>query len=316
MMEFQITQEYLGFATHLVYLAPLFEETLRADTHAKGEGSTVAKVIDGSLHGYARTGIAGVANVGTDRNWCGSVFACANWYAFGRLAWDHELTSERVADEWIRRTFGSDPALVAPVKKMMLGSREAAVEYMTPLGLHHLMAEGHHYGPGAWVEPAPRADWNSTYYHRASANGIGFDRTATGSNAVAQYFPPVAAAFGDVRRVPESLLLWFHHVSWDHRMASGRTLWEELVAHYDSGVEAVRQMQATWRSLEGRVDAERYAQVRAFLAIQEKEARWWRDACVLYFQTFSGKPIPAGYDRPEHDLATYQAIRKRYVPGN
>jgi alpha-glucuronidase len=124
MMELQITREYLGFTTHLVYLAPLFEETLRADTHAKGEGSTVARVIDGSLHGYARTGIAGVANVGTDRNWCGSVFACANWYAFGRLAWDHELTSGAIADEWIRRTFGSDPALVAPVKEMMLGSRE------------------------------------------------------------------------------------------------------------------------------------------------------------------------------------------------
>ena len=316
MMEFQITQEYLGFATHLVYLAPLFEETLRADTHTKGEGSTVARVIDGSLHGYARTGIAGVANVGTDRNWCGSVFACANWYAFGRLAWDHELTSAAIADEWVRRTFGNDTALVAPVKEMMLGSREAAVDYITPLGLHHLMAEGHHYGPGPWVDTAPRVDWNSTYYHRADANGIGFDRTATGSNAVAQYFPPVAGVFGDARKVPENLLLWFHHVSWDHRMASGRTLWEELVAHYHAGVEAVRQMQATWRSLEGRVDAERYEHVRAFLAIQEREARWWRDACVLYFQSLSGKPLTEGYERPEHDLATYRAIQKRYVPGN
>ena len=197
MMEFQITQEYLGFATHLVYLAPLFEETLRADTHAKGEGSTVARVIDGSLHGHALTGIAGVANIGTDRNWCGSVFACANWYAFGRLAWDHALTSDAIADEWIRRTFGNDPALVAPVKEMMLGSREAAVDYMTPLGLHHQMAEGHHYGPGPWVSQARRADWTSVYYHRADANGIGFDRTATGSNAASQYFPPVAEVFGN-----------------------------------------------------------------------------------------------------------------------
>ena len=190
MMELQITKEYLGFATHLAFLGPLFEEALRADTHAKGEGSTVAKVIDGSLHGYATTGIAGVANVGTDRNWCGGVFACANWYAFGRLAWDHTLTSDRVADEWVRLTFGNDPALVAPVKEMMLGSREAVVDYMTPLGLVHLMAEGHHYGPGPWVSTARRADWNSVYYHRADANGIGFDRTASGSNAVAQYFPP------------------------------------------------------------------------------------------------------------------------------
>ena len=316
MMEFQITQEYLGFATHLVYLAPLFEETLRADTWAKGEGSTVARVVDGSLHGYAQTGIAGVANIGTDRNWCGSVFACANWYAFGRLAWDHGLTSDAIADEWVRRTFGNDPALLAPVKGMMLGSREAAVDYMTPLGLHHLMAEGHHYGPGPWVSQARRADWTSVYYHRADANGIGFDRTADGSNAVGQYFPPVARAFGSLNTVPEPYLLWFHHVGWDHRMASGRTLWDELVAHYYAGVEAVRRMQATWRSLEGRVDAERYDEVRAFLAIQEKEARWWRDACVLYFQTFSGRPIPAGYERPEHDLAWYEAIHRTYVPGN
>ena len=316
MLELQITQEYLGFATHLVFLAPLYEEVLRADTHAKGEGSLVAQVVDGSLHGYARTGMAGVANVGTDRNWCGSVFACANWYAFGRLAWDPMLGSEGIADEWIRTTFGNDEALVAPVKAMMLGSREAAVDYMTPLGLHHLMAEGHHYGPGPWVDRAARPDWTSVYYHRADGQGIGFDRTATGSNAVAQYFPPVAEVLGDVRRVPESLLLWFHHVRWDHRMASGRTLWHELAGRYQAGVDSVRRMQATWRSLEGRVDPERYEETRAFLAIQEKEARWWRDACVLYFQSLSGRPLPAGYEPAEHDLAYYEAIRKRYVPGN
>jgi alpha-glucuronidase len=315
MLELQITQEYLGFATHLVYLAPLFEEVLRADTHAKGAGSTVAKVVDGTLHGHALTGLAGVANVGTDRNWCGSAFACANWYAFGRLAWDHELSAAAIADEWVRMTFTNDASFVRPVVEMMLGSREAAVDYMTPLGLHHLMAEGHHYGPGPWVSEARRADWTSVYYHRADAQGLGFDRTASGSNAVGQYFPPVAAAFGRLDRVPDNHLLWFHHVGWDHRMASGLTLWEELVRHYYGGVEAVRRMQATWKSLAGPVDAERYEQVRAFLAIQEKEARWWRDACVLYFQTFSGKPIPDGYERPEHDLAYYRAITKRYVPG-
>jgi alpha-glucuronidase len=316
MMELQITQEYLGFATHLVFLAPLFEEVLRADTHASGEGSFVSKVIDGTLHRYRRTGIAGVANIGTDRNWCGSVFACANWYAFGRLAWDHTLGSERIADEWIRATFGNDPGFVEPVKQMMLGSREAAVDYMTPLGLHHQMARNHHYGPGPWVAGGPRADWTSLYYHRADADGIGFDRTAEGSNAVAQYAPPVAELFGSADRVPERYLLWFHHVSWDRRMASGRTLWEELVRRYHAGVEAVRRMQATWRSLEGRVDAERYAQVRAFLEIQEQEARWWRDACLLYFQTFSNRPIPEGYERPAHDLDYYMAITKLYVPGN
>jgi len=316
MMEFQVTQEYLGFATHLVSLGPLFEETLRADTRAKGEGSLVAKVVDGSLDGHALSGMAGVANVGTDRNWCGSVFAQSNWYAFGRLAWDPMLDSAAVAGEWARMTFGDDPAVLAPVARMMAGSREAAVDYMTPLGLHHQMAEGHHYGPGPWVDDAGRADWNSTYYHRADLNGIGFDRSATGSNAVDQYAPPVAEEYGDVRRVPERLLLWFHHVPWHHRMASGRTLWDDLALHYQAGVDAVRRMEADWRSVEGLVDRERHAQVAAFLAIQEKEARWWRDACLLYFQTFSKRPLPAGVEPPEHDLAYYEAIRKRYVPGH
>jgi alpha-glucuronidase len=315
MLELQITQEYLGFATHLVFLGPLFEETLNADTHAKGAGSTVARVIDGTLHGHTQTGMAGVANVGSDRNWCGSVFACANWYAFGRLAWDPALGSERIADEWTRMTFGNDEAFVRPVLALMMGSREAAVDYMTPLGLHHLMAEGHHYGPGPWVDDARHADWNSTYYHRADANGIGFDRTTAGSNAVGQYFPPLAETFGRLDRVSEKYLLWFHHVAWDRRMASGRTLWQELVHHYHAGVASVRDMQSTWNALESHVDAERFAQVRAFLAIQEQEARWWRDACVLYFQTFSGRPIPDGYERPEHDLAWYRSLRKRYVPG-
>ena len=315
MMEFQITQEYLGFATHLVYLAPLFEEALRADTYAKGPGSTVAKVLEGGVDPYALTGMAGVSNVGSDRNWCGSVFACANWYALGRLAWDPGLGSDVIADEWIRQTFTSDPAFVAPVKKMMLGSREAAVDYMTPLGLHHQMARNHHYGPGPWVSGGPRADWTSPYYHRADERGIGFDRTANGSNAVAQYFPPVAARWGSLEQVPDNLLLWFHHVPWDHRMRSGRPLWDELLVRYQAGVDAVRGMQATWAGLARFVDPERYEQVRAFLAIQEQEARWWRDACVLYFQTFSKRPLPEGYEKPAHDLEYYEAINSRYAPG-
>jgi len=315
MMEFQITQEYLGFATHLVYLAPLFEESLRADTHARGKGSFVAKVIDGTLDGYRRTGMAGVSNTGTDRNWCGAVFACANWYAFGRLAWDPWLGSRAIADEWVRSTFGNEGSLVTPVTEMMLGSRQAAVDYMTPLGLHHLMARGHHYGPGPWVAGGPRADWTSLYYHRADATGIGFDRTATGSNAVSQYFPPVAARFGSLETVGDDYLLWFHHVAWDHRMASGRTLWEELLHRYQAGVDGVRRMQATWRSLAGRIDAERYQQVEAFLKIQEQEARWWRDASVLYFQTFSKREVPDAYEKPEHDLDYYMKVDKKYVPG-
>jgi alpha-glucuronidase len=315
MMELQITQEYLGFATHLVYLAPLFEEALRADTHARGKGSEVARVIDGTLDGHRRTGMAGVANVGTDRNWCGAVFACANWYAFGRLAWDPWLGSRAIADEWVRATFGNESSLVTPVTEMMLGSRQAAVDYMTPLGLHHLMARGHHYGPGPWVAGGPRADWTSLYYHRADAAGIGFDRTRSGSDAVSQYFPPVAERFGSLETVGDDYLLWFHHVAWDHRLASGRTLWEELLHRYQAGVDAVRRMQATWRTLAGPIDAERYAEVEAFLKIQEQEARWWRDASVLYFQTFSKRPIPEGYEAPAHDLEYYMKLDKKYVPG-
>lgn len=317
MMEFQITKEYLGFATHLVYLAPLFKEVLDSDTYASGEGSTVARVIDGTLHGHAyeRTGMAGVANIGTDRNWCGSPFDCANWYAFGRLAWDHTVSSAAIADEWIRMTFTNDPAFVAPVQAMMLASREAAVDYMTPLGLHHQMARGHHYGPGPWVTGG-RPDWTSLYYHRADSAGIGFDRSESGSNAVGQYFPPIAHRFGSLTTVPEQLLLWFFHVPWDYPMASGRSLWDELLVRYDRGVKTVRSMQRTWDGLQGFVDAARFEQVRAFLAIQEKEARWWRDASVLYWQTFSRRPAPDEYEQPLHTLEEYQRMSHPYAPGN
>jgi alpha-glucuronidase len=316
MLELQITKEYLGFATHLVYLAPLFEEVLQADTFVNGEGSLVRQVIDGSLHGYARTGIAGVANTGSDRNWCGAVFACANWHAFGRLAWNPSLASADLADEWLRMTFTNDQKFLVPVKTMMLASRQAAVDYMTPLGLHHLMARGHHYGPGPWVTGGPRADWTSVYYHRADANGIGFDRTTSGSNAVSQYAPPVRDRFNSLKTVPEEYLLWFHHVPWDHRMASGRTLWDELTARYCRGVETVGEMRKTWQDLSAFVDPERFEETGAFLAIQEKEARWWRDASVLYFQTFSKRPINDSCGPPADTLEQYMSIGNRYVPGN
>ena len=314
MMEFQITKEYLGFATHLVYLAPLFEEVLGADTHVSGEGSLVRRVIDGSLHGYALTGIAGVANTGTDRNWCGSVFACANWHAFGRLAWNPSRSSSDLADEWLRMTFTNDARVVEPVKTMMLGSRQLAVDYMTPLGLHHLMARGHHYGPGPWVSGGARADWTSVYYHRADAGGIGFDRTASGSNAVSQYAPPVRDVFSRLDRAPEAYLLWFHHVPWDHRMPSGRTLWDEMTARYCRGVQGVRGMQGTWQRLAAFVDEERFAETRAFLAIQEEEARWWRDASVLYFQTFSKRPIRDDCGSPRQTLEYYMSVTHRFAP--
>ena len=316
MMEFQITKEYLGFATHLVYLGALYEEVLQADTYVRGKGSTVAKVVDGTLHGYKRTGLAGVANIGSDRNWSGSHFDQANWYAFGALAWDPSRSSKAIAEEWTRMTFSNDPAFVTPTVDMMMRSREAVVDYMTPLGLHHIMGRGHHYGPGPWVEGGPRADWTSVYYHRASKDGIGFDRTAKGSNAVAQYAPPVAKMFGDLKTVPERDLLWFHHVPWDYKVRSGRTLWDEMVFDYTRGVRTVGEMRGTWSGLSSYVDAERFAQVATFLGIQEKEAKWWRDACLAYFQTFSGKPFPPGFDPPEHSLDYYEALTFPFAPGN
>jgi alpha-glucuronidase len=314
MMELQITKEYLGFATHLVYLAPQFEEVLQTDTYAAGAGSSVRRVIDGTLHGYPVTGIAGVANTGTDRNWCGAVFACANWHAFGRLAWNPSLASAPLADEWLRMTFTNDARFIEPVKTMMLASRQAAVDYMTPLGLHHLMARGHHYGPGPWVSGGPRADWTAVYYHRADAAGIGFDRTASGRNAVNQYAPAVRDLFGRLDRVPDAFLLWFHHLPWDYEMPSGRVLWDELTARYCRGVQAVRGMQRTWRQMVPFVDAARFEETRAFLAIQEEEARWWRDASVLYFQTFSKRPLRDECGPPLDTLEHYMSINHRYAP--
>jgi alpha-glucuronidase len=308
MMEFQVTKEYLGQDTHLVFLGPLFEEVLRADTYARGKGSTVGRVVDGTLHGYARTGIAGVSNIGDDVNWTGSQFNQANWYAYGRLAWDHELSSADIADEWIRMTFSNDPSVVKSIRSMMLESREAVVNYMTPLGLAHIMATGHHYGPGPWAN-AGRPDWTPSYYHRADSTGIGFDRTATGSNAVAQYFPPVRDRFASRDSVPEEYLLWFHHVKWDERMRSGRTLWDEMVHRYNAGVDTVGSMRRTWQSLQGKIDAQRFGAVSDFLSIQEKEARWWRDAALQYFGTFSRMPIPAGYEKPAHSLDYYMKLR-------
>ena len=307
MMEFQVTKEYLGQDTHLVYLGTYWEEVLRADTHAKGRGSTVAKVVEGAVHPYARTGIAGVANVGSDRTWTGSQFNQANWYAFGRLAWNPEGSARAIADEWIRMTFSNSPAAVATIRSMLLQSREAVVNYMTPLGLAHIMATGHHYGPAPWVT-LRRADWSPTYYHRADTLGVGFDRTPKGSNAVGQYAAPVRDRYANLATTPDSVLLWFHRVPWTHRVRSGRTLWDELVFRYNAGVDTVRAMQKGWASVRPAVDAERFTEVSRFLDIQEREARWWRDAALTYFHQFSRLPIPAAYEQPAHPLAYYQRI--------
>lgn len=315
MMEFQITKEYLGFATHLAYLGTMWEEALKADTFRPARGSTVARVIETPVDPAAVTGMAGVANIGSDVNWSGSQFDQANWYAFGRFAWNPEAPAEEIARDWAGLTWGNDRAVVDPVVAMMMGSREAVVDYMTPLGLGHLMATGHHYGPGPWVAELARPEWNPVYYHKADAAGIGFDRTKTGSNALSQYAPEVARAWGNPREVPENLLLWFHHVSWDRKMRSGRALWDELVARYDAGVGAVAAMQVRWEGLKDKVDDRRWAEVRDFLAIQHDEAKWWRDASIAYFQSISKRPLPAGHAAPSHDLDWYKAIDNRYAPG-
>jgi alpha-glucuronidase len=313
-LEVQITQEYLGCATHLAYLAPLFKETLDSDTYCRGAGSLLANVVDGSLDGQARSGMAGVSNIGSERNWCGHPFAAANWFAFGRLAWDHRATSEAIADDWLRMTFSNDARFVEPAKAMMIESREAVVDYMTPLGLHHIMARSHHYGPGPWVDGG-RADWTSVYYHRADSEGVGFDRTESGSNAVSQYRSPYRELIANRATCPERLLLWFHHVPWLYTMKSGRTLWDELCCRYNTGVDSVRHMQQTWDSLAVYVDGARFEHVKTLLKIQEKEARWWRDACLSYFQSFSRLPIPPEYEQPAESLEYYENIRHYYVPG-
>jgi alpha-glucuronidase len=314
-MEFQLTQEYLGYATHLVYLATLFKECLDADTYAKGKESYVYKVIDGSLENHTLTGIAGVTNIGNDRNWCGHPFAQSNWYAFARLAWNPTLTAESMAEEWIRMTFGNHADVVKSLKEVMLASREVTVQYMTPLGLHHIMGWDHHYGPGPWIKNKPRADWTSVYYHKADSMGVGFDRTKTGSNSLGQYAPEVQQKYGSLESCPDEYLLWFHHVSWDHKMKSGRTLWNELCHRYYKGADSVRWMQNKWAALEGKVDADRFAQVKSLLAIQHKEAVWWRNSCVLYFQTFSKKEIPEGFEKPEKPLSYYENLQFPFAPG-
>ena len=314
-MELQITQEYLGFSTHLAYLGTLFEEAMDADTHVKGLGSTVAKVVDGSLYNHQLTGIAGVANTGMQRNWTGHIFAQSNWYAFGRLAWDHTLSAKQIANEWIKQTLTVQQQAVRHIEAIMMPSREYVVEYMTPLGLHHLMDSGHHYGPGPWVDNLGRADWNPVYYHRADKQGIGLDRTASGTDAVSQYAPYWQQKFANPETTPKELLLWFHHLPWDYQLANGETLWNELVRYYYRGVDGVSDMQQRWQQVKPYIDANQFRQVEMALSIQQQEAKWWRDASVLYFQTFSERSVPVGLPEPQGSLKEFQSRKFPYAPG-
>ena len=294
MMEFQITQEYLGFDKQLAYLAPMYKECLDSDTYAQTEESLVHESIKA---------IAGVANTGDNVNWTGHPLAQSNWYAFGRLAWDPSLSSEQIADEWLKMTFSNEPAFVEPVKEMMLESREAVVNYMMPLGLAHLFAWEHHYGPEPWLNiPDARPDWMPWYYHKADAIGLGFDRTTSGSDAVSQYFPPLNTLFNTIETCPEMFLLWFHHTPWDYRMNNQKTMWENLCLHYQKGVNTARGFQKTWNEIQPFVDPDRWEVVRQKLQIQIDDAIWWKDACLLYFQTFSQRPFPDDVETPIHEI--------------
>ena len=295
MAEFQVTQEYLGHSNHLAYLAPMWKEFF------------------GLVQPASLKAIAGVANIGTDTNWCGHTFAQANWYAFGRLAWQPSLSAGDIADEWLKQTFYTDSsrpsALTSQLKEMMLESHEAVVNYMMPLGLHHIFAWGHHYGPEPWCTiPGARPDWLPSYYHRADKQGIGFDRSSKGSNAIAQYPETLAKQYDNIDSCPEKYLLWFHHVPWTYRMKNDRSLWDELCYHYDKGVRQVRDFQKTWDAAEKYIDAERFREVQSHLKIQACDAVWWKDACLLYFQQFSGMPIPYDIERPVHELEDLQKV--------
>ena len=285
MVEFQLTQEYLGAANHLVYLAPMWQEFFTF-------------VSPRSLRA-----MAGVANIGDDTNWCGHHFAQANWYAFGRTAWNPALTPGDIALEWLQQTFTDNSAFVATLSQLMLDSREACVDYMMPLGIHHIFAGTHHYGPEPWYAPkGVRADWTPPYYHKSDAVGLGFDRTTTGSANVRQYPEALCLLYNDIATCPENLICWFHHVPWDHRMKSGRTFWDELCHKYDDGVRQARRFLALWDAMQPYVDQQRFGDVQRKLRIQARDAEWWRDACLLYFQTFSRRPIPQDVEHPVHNL--------------
>lgn len=285
MVEFQLTQEYLGAANHLVYLAPMWQEFFTF-------------VSPRSLRA-----MAGVANIGDDTNWCGHHFAQANWYAFGRTAWNPALTPGDIALEWLQQTFTDNSAFVATLSQLMLDSREACVDYMMPLGIHHIFAGTHHYGPEPWYAPkGVRADWTPPYYHKADAVGLGFDRTTTGSANVRQYPEALCLLYNDIATCPENLICWFHHVPWDHRMKSGRTFWDELCHKYDDGVRQARHFLALWDSMQPYVDPRRFSEVQRKLRLQVRDAEWWRDACLLYFQTFSRRPVPQDVEHPVHNL--------------
>ncbi|MCM1137971.1 MAG: alpha-glucuronidase [Duncaniella sp.] len=296
MVEFQVTQEYLGHSNHIAYLATMWKEFYEY------------------VSPYSLKAVAGVANIGDDTNWTGHPAAQANWYAFGRLAWNPELTSAQIADEWLAQTLAdpvNTPAEIREsLKEMLLSSREAVVDYMMPLGLHHIFAFGHHYGPEPWCDvPGARPDWLPKYYHRADSLGIGFDRSPSGSNAVEQYPEPLRSQLSDMDSCPKEFLLWFHHVPWAKKLKSGLTLWDEMCIAYQRGCDKVVGYQNTWNNAEPYIDPEIFTDVQERLMTQARDAQWWKDACISYFQTFSNLPIPSDVAPPVHTLRDMMDIK-------
>lgn len=283
MPEFQITQEYTGHSVHTCFLAPMWKEFFTVLQHNRTPAAT---------HDEA---IAGVANIGDDVNWTGNDLAQANWYAFGRLAWNTQLTSMEIAREFMGQTYNTDPGFLAKTAQLLVRSREIVVSYMMPLGLHHIFAGNHHYGPEPWYAPrGSREDWLPRYYHKADANGIGFDRTdKTGSANTRQYPDALYTLYNNIDSCPEDLLLWFHHVPWNHIMRDGLTLWDNLCYKYDWGIEQAENLVKLWEQVKPQVDAERYDRQLARFKRQARDAQWWHDACLLYFQQFSKMPFPA-----------------------
>ena len=276
--ELQITQEYLGQSKHLTYLAPMWKEFF------------------GFVNPNKLVGISGVANIGDDANWCGHPFSQANWYAFGRLAWNPSLTAEEIAHEWLVQTYeNQDEKFTKPVEMMMMTSREACVNYMMPLGLHHIFKFDHHYGPepDGFIASYP-LEWCPVYYHKADAKGIGFDRSSKGTDAVGQYPEPYRSLYDNIETCPEEYLLWFHHVAWNYKMKSGSTLWQELCMKYNMGVAMVEVYRDFWHTsakqyMKGH--EQEWQHTDSLLNVQLENAKEWRNTCLKYFQTFSKMEI-------------------------
>lgn len=309
MPELQITQEYLGYSDHLCFLATMWKEFLDYPVNNK-------ETVKQTTQYHPFTAIAGVANTGTMKNWCGYVMAQSNWYAFGRLAWNPDITAQQIADEWIALTLTSDKSAAAKISDMMMKSREAVTDYMTPLGLHHLMGWSDHWGPEPWCDiPGAREDWMPRYYHKAADDGLGFNRSSTGSNAVEQYQEPLKSLYDNPKLCPKEYVLWFHHLPWNYVFDNGNTLWNELCYHYTKGVSQVEDFQKTWASLKGKVSDPIYNEVAKKLEVQLDEAQWWRDGCLLYFQTFSKMELPFSpkytFDQCKAKLRTKEYVARQ-----